>query len=265
MQGAKFRVLDTCMRITDLSGVADEELLASLRTVLRTETSAVAQVLVHLVEVEERRLHLEMACSSMFVFCTTRLGMSEGTANRRILAARLVRRFPRLLDSIASGRIHLSSVLRLHDLFTESNIDELVDAAVGKSKREVEELVARMAPKPPVAPSIRLVPEQRPLPSESPVLPPPVAVGEPARGDAKVSPLSEARYKLELTIDAETLERLEYARSLMRHKTPSGDLGVLLTEALEAVIETLEKRKLGKTSRPRTPRCANATRRSSPS
>src|SRR4029079_13927593 len=96
-----------------------------------------------------------------------------------------------LLDAIASGRIHLSSVLTLRDLFAEGNIDELVDAAAGRSKREVEELVAKMAPTPPVPPSIRLVPEQRPLPSApSPDLPPPVAVDRPARADAKVSPLS---------------------------------------------------------------------------
>jgi hypothetical protein len=212
-------------------------------------------MLVHLVEIQERRLHLELACSSMFVFCTTKLGLSEGTANRRIMAARLIRRFPRLLEAIASGRIHLSNVLRLHDLFTESNVDDLVDAAAGKSKREVEELIARMAPKPPVAPSIRIVPEQRPLPSEpGPGLPPPVAVSEPARADAKVSPLSDARYKLELTIDDRTLERLEYARSLMRHKNPSGDISALFAIALEAVIEKVEKGKLGKTSRGLPPR-----------
>jgi hypothetical protein len=216
------------MLITGLSTVTDDELLTSMKTVLRTETNTVVQTLTHLVEIEDRRLHLEKACSSMWAFCTTKLGMSEGTASRRILASRLVRRFPQLLDALASDRIHLSNMLRLRDLFTETNVEELVDAVAGKSKRQVQELIAR--------------------------LPPPLAVTGPVRGDVRSSPLSEARFKLVLTVDARTLERLEHARALMRHQNPAGDIGIIFADALEALIEKREKAKLGKTSRPRATR-----------
>ena len=53
-----------------------------------------ANLVAHLAEIEERRLHLVAGFSSMFEFCLLELRMSEGEAFRRILAARLGRRFP---------------------------------------------------------------------------------------------------------------------------------------------------------------------------
>jgi hypothetical protein len=117
---------------------------------------------------------------------------------------------------------------------------------------EVEELVARLAPKPDVPSSIRKMPDQRTLPpvaaGAGPVRPP----REPKR--PQVEPLSPARYRVELTVDQATRDRLEYARSLMRHRNPTGDLEVVVAQALEALVEKLEKERHGKTERPRASR-----------
>jgi hypothetical protein len=216
----------------------------------------------------------------MFVYCTQTLGFSEGVAFRRLAAARLVRRFPALLDAIASGRIHLSNLVLLRRLFTRENLQELIAAAAGKSKREVEELVAKLAPKPDVPAAIRKLPEARGPASPQP--PPPAqvpmstgarstpAVGEtppqvlPAPIPARVSgmmttaapsqqlqPLAESRYKIQLTVSAALKGKLEHARALMSHGNPSGDLTVVIERALDVLIVQLEKAKLGKTERPR--------------
>src|SRR5689334_2506590 len=104
------------MQIAKLS---NEEIVAGLKSFVGEGRRLVAKIVAYLVEVEERRIHLEMACSSLFDFCQRKLGMSEGEAFRRINAARLVRRFPSLLPAIASGRIHLSHLVPLRDLFTK--------------------------------------------------------------------------------------------------------------------------------------------------
>jgi hypothetical protein len=119
--------------------MSDEALAASLSSVCADEQRLLARLLRHLVEVEDRRLHLKAACSSMFDFCVRRLGMSEGGAFRRINAARLVRRLPGLLGAIERGELHLSSMVLLRDHLTPANVEELVAATRGKSKREVEE------------------------------------------------------------------------------------------------------------------------------
>jgi hypothetical protein len=65
MRGDDFWKLDAC---------SNDQLLARLDVVLRSGRRLTAELVAHLGEVEERRLHLEAACSSMFGYCGRRLG-----------------------------------------------------------------------------------------------------------------------------------------------------------------------------------------------
>src|SRR5688572_22396435 len=126
--------------------LSDRELLSGLEAACAESRNVLARILRHLAAVEERRLHLEQACPSLFELCTKRLGMSEDEAYRRIVAARLVRRFPRLLEQIERGELHLSALMLLRDHLTEANHDELASAMKGKTKRQVQEVLAERFP-----------------------------------------------------------------------------------------------------------------------
>src|SRR5260221_4824097 len=128
---------------TDLTGLTDDELLARLHAVRLEGSRLLAKLIVLLIEVEERRLHTRSAFPSMFEFCTKRLGMSDAGAHRRTTAARLVKRFPPLLDRIERGEISLSTLVMLVDHLTPENLDSLVGEVAGKTTREVEALLAR--------------------------------------------------------------------------------------------------------------------------
>jgi hypothetical protein len=238
-----------------LSEMSNEQVVESLSALVGEGNRIVAKVVAYLVEVEERRIHLELACSSMFDFCVRKLGFSDGEAFRRITAARLARRFPRILDAIATGRVHLSTLVLLRDHFSEDNVDDLLERVAGRRKREVEELVARLAPKPDVASSIRKLPERIVLAVQS--TQPAQPMETPAR-KPQVQALSEARYRVQLTASAQLRDKLEHARRLMSHRHPTGDFAVVVEEALDLLIEKLEKTKLGKTERPRTSRSLSA-------
>jgi hypothetical protein len=89
--------------------------------------------------------------------------MSEGEAYRRILAARLGRKFPIVTALLASGAVHLSALELLRDHLTEENHAELLEAASGKSKREVQQMVATRFPQPDASTKIRKLPARRPV------------------------------------------------------------------------------------------------------
>ncbi|HKO48700.1 MAG TPA: hypothetical protein VJV79_13305 [Polyangiaceae bacterium] len=72
-----------------LVGLGNSQLLAGLSELVRQSNGLTAQLLAHLVELEERLLHLELGFSSLFAYCVEALGMSEGTAGRRVAAARV--------------------------------------------------------------------------------------------------------------------------------------------------------------------------------
>src|SRR6476661_6069947 len=139
------------MHLTELT---DDELVSRLSALCAEGHVLTARLIVHLIEVEERRLDLRTACTSMFDFCQRRLGMSEGAAFRRITAARLVKRFPALLERIERGELHLSTLVLLRPHLTEVNVEGLAAAVAGKTQRQVEELLARLAPKPDVPSAI---------------------------------------------------------------------------------------------------------------
>src|SRR5262249_41627099 len=97
--GQKSRVYKESMKLTELS---NEGLLKGLLPLVGQGRALLARLLAYLGEVEDRRLDLEAACSSLFDFCVRRLGLSEDEAFRRIAAARLARRFPVVLDMVES-------------------------------------------------------------------------------------------------------------------------------------------------------------------
>ncbi len=211
------------MQITALS---DDQLMSNLESVCAHGRKLLARLVELLGEVGERRLHAKAAYPSLFELCVRKLGMSEDEACRRITAARLARRFPSILTRLASGDLHLTALTLLRNVLNEDNAEALLDAARGKTKHEVELLVAKIAPRP-----------------DAPT---------------RLEPLSEGRYKLELTVSAELQAKLARASDLMRHANPSGDVATVLDRALDLLVAKLEKERFAKTTRRRTSTRASA-------
>jgi len=100
----------------------------------------------------------------MHGYCTARLHLSDAAAYRHIRAARLGRRFPLLLELVAEGKLHLTAICLLSPHLSPSNHRQLLQAAVHRSKREVELLVAERFPQPDVPSQLRKLLGPRPRP-----------------------------------------------------------------------------------------------------
>src|SRR5579871_1363241 len=160
--------------MTKLGQLSDQALVAHLTKLCVAERRVIGRILLVLIEIEERRLHLRSACDSLFTYCTARLGMSEGMAFRRVHAARLVKRFPTILPRVEDGRIHLSHLVVLRHVMTEENVEELLDLAEGKTKRELESLLLQRKPPPLlVAPEASSSPPDTSSPEALPTTTPP--------------------------------------------------------------------------------------------
>lgn len=68
------------------------------------------------------------------------------------------REFPVILELLAQGAVNLTTVGLLAPHLTAENHAVLLDEARHKSKRQVEELVARLRPQPPVPSTVRRLP-----------------------------------------------------------------------------------------------------------
>ncbi|MBK7581263.1 MAG: hypothetical protein IPI67_13745 [Myxococcales bacterium] len=233
--------------------VSDAELLALLACAVRSERAASADVIAHLAEVDRRQLYLDEACSSLFAYCIERLGYSEDGATKRVRVARLAQRFPRLLDELASGALHLTGLFLLSRHLTDDNAEALLSQARGKPRRELEQLLARWFPRPDVPERIEPAPAT-PLFAEpaTSLFAAPASITWPGPGNsaptpsrARIEPLSPTSYRVELTVSAELYEKLQQARNLLSHALPSGDLAALFERAIDQLLEVERRRRTG--------------------
>lgn len=271
------------MTIDTVTTLTNEALTATLGRLAAGEREATAALIAHLAEFDARRLYEPAGFSSMFKYCRTVLKLSEDAAYNRIEAARAARRCPAVLNLVASGALSVTTARMLARHLTAENQWELLAAAAGKGKDEVEELLADRMPRPDVTPSVRRVPDERALrhheplgsittppipeaagpalipapspvaPSEGPVSFPALQPGSPsnASGAGAVRPLGAARYEMRFTATAEMREKLRRAQELLGHAVPNGDLSHVFERALDALIGVLERKKLAAASRPR--------------
>jgi hypothetical protein len=248
---------------TDLS---DERLIAEVQRLAGCERQATAELLLFLMELDRRRLYLGEGYPSLFAYCTLVLHYPEHAALNRIEVARVARRFPVLLEHIAEGVLHLTGARLLGPHLTDENAGVLLETARHKSKREIEELIAALRPKPPVASVVRRLPT-RPLPSHTTASDtsqegfsskrqseePPVAattVTSPVTRPV-VAPLAPERYKVQFTITRETRDKLRKVQDLLRHVIPDGDPAAIFDRALTRLLEDVERSRFALTSRPR--------------
>jgi hypothetical protein len=253
-----------------LRRLSDHELVAGLKSLAARERRATAHIVAHLAELDTRDVYLREGYPSLFAYCRDVLSLSEAEAFNRIEVARAARRFPVILEMLADDVVHLTTVRLLAPHLTEENHREVLESARGKKKVEVEEVVARLAPRPDVPTSVRRVPapdgegtpgtHQASLVSSAvavsaapaPCIAPPAAPVRPA----VATPLSPDRYKLQLTIAGETLEKLRLAKDMLGHAIPSGDDGAILDRALTLLVEDLARKKFADTRTPRPARAA---------
>src|SRR5919204_484436 len=260
-----------------LDSFANADLLSTTRELVRKSQFIEADLLVYLGEIDDRKLYLDCAHPSMFAFCLDELGFSECAAYNRITVARIGRRLPAVIEAVRSRRVHLAGLRLLAPHLTTDNHEVLLAQAAGKSKREIEEMVARLWPLPPVPTSIRRLPENPvvksppipmsrafwdnadppPLPDEprsaspSPDQESPPAVMPRDQPRPVIAPLSGETFRVQFTATRACRDKLQEAQDLLRHRVRDGDLSTIFERALDLLIAEVKKERFAVGRKPR--------------
>jgi hypothetical protein len=227
----------------DLKTISDDKLLRGLFEVLKQTRHDEADFVAHIAEVDARKLYARQAAPSMFARCTEVLHLSEAEV-------------------------------------TEKNRDVLLKRAVHKSKRQIEQLLAELAPRPASPTTMRKLPIGRSSHATGGLVPHselrPAGVVAPGSGtngavhsDAELRPagvvtrlipepkatrtpkaVAPARFRLQFDLDAEFRDDLERLQALVRTSVPDGDLGKVIRLAVTRELARLEARRFAKTKKP---------------
>src|SRR4029453_2077503 len=160
-----------------------------------------------------------------------------------------------VLDLLAAGALSLATVRLLRPHLTEENHLAVLSRPSGRGRQDVLELIAELAPRPDVAPSVRKLPTTLPPPVSAslpmPPLPtaavvpgpepaPPILTPPPARRPV-VEPTSPGRYRVQFTIGKESHDKLRRLQALLRREIPSGDPGAIFDRAVALLLEKGER------------------------
>jgi len=200
----------------------------------------------------------------MFDLCVSRYRMSASTAGKRIGAARTARRFPLIFEMVARGEIHLTGIHLLKAHLTPENHERVLAEAKHKMMRQIEKIVACLAPKADVPSTLRALPG-RPTTVLAPLAVAPHVPAAPVpapvpRRSPDPAPLAPGRYKLQIILDEGTRQKLKQLQDLLAHQIPSGDPAAIVARALDALLIQVHKRKTGITERPRARKLATTPR-----
>jgi hypothetical protein len=243
--------------------LSDKDLLARLDLLAGQERDASVELIAHLAVLDARpSLFAAKGYSSLFAYCTEVLRLSEDATCDRIKAARVCRDFPEVLDQLASGDLSLTAVRLLARHLTPENHEAVLTRATRRSKREVEVLVAELAPLPDApslvrrlsAPAAVEAPAPRPAAIDPSVPPPSTVLSTPVLPPAPrpvIRPTAPQRYRVQFTVGQETHDKLRRLQDLLRREIPSGDPAVIVDRALTMLLAKVETAKCGAAAKPR--------------
>ncbi len=126
-----------------LKSLSDNSLLNRLNQLVKKEHNLTCEILLHLIEVENRKIYRSLGYSSLFVYCVDALGYAESSAQRKICAARAIRKCPEAYQYLRDDRVNLSTLSIAWKYITPNLLDEIRD----KSQRQVFTIVARFEPR----------------------------------------------------------------------------------------------------------------------
>ena len=172
-------------------------------------------------------------------YCTKKLLYSEPAANRRICSARALAKFPELRCLLMEGELSLTTLSLVSRQLNDENKDQILGSIRGKSRSEVEEIMAETRPQ------SRTVERVRPI-VVAPRVEAVLATSSKEAGTseqstsqqtlslfsalrhspetvkAAPSPVPEKRYALSFSIDEKTFAELEEVKALLSSSLPQG-------------------------------------------
>src|SRR3954454_11047456 len=97
----------------NLKELSRQQLLEGAKKLVSLELEIGLQLLEYLREIEAQLIFAELGFDSMWSFCLTYLGLSEGDAQRKLATMRLCKVIPEVKGDITQGRISMTNAAKV--------------------------------------------------------------------------------------------------------------------------------------------------------
>ena len=207
----------------NLKYISNEDLLFRTQNLVQTERKIMHLVLIHILEIMDRKLYADLGFNSLFSMMTKKYGYSEPSALRRIDAAKLLRNVPEIAGRLKSGALNLSQAVQLQkcleaeakkgDSVSEIRTHEILDLLENCNGFETKQVLAQ-------------------------------EFNMPLKVQEIVRPQKDGSVRLEITFTKEQFEELKKAKNLLSHVAHSGSWAEVISVMTRKFIQS----KLGKSN-----------------
>ena len=218
----------------NLQNLTNTELIDKTKLLAQDERDAKVDLLIHLAEVDSRKLYLELGYPSMFEFLVRGLKFSSSAAGRRTKAIRVLANNTKAQEMLRDGSLSLTSLNTASVAIKEDS--ESLDRFKGVSSREAELIASeyREAPKRKIKDKIKPLGRKKAIKAELPLL----EASCPGAGSREIKDLAPVQHEVRFQASQEFTEKLEQAKKLLSGKFPAGlSLEQVLGECIDIFLE----------------------------
>ena len=211
------------------------------------ENGNIAKLIAHIAEMSARKVALELGYKNLFDYCVRRLNLSEGAVPARIHVANVSRRFPQLLVALAENRISLTIASLLAAHVSEDNVDKLISDCAGMTRKETEEYLVALRPKPVFEPSIRKRPQPAAPPSRpdkpTPKAPAPPVDATPKKSAPILQPARPDEFNFRFAADRTFKDKFERLAEVLGVENAQKHMAEILEKALDVALDKKDPKK----------------------
>ncbi len=170
----------------------------------------------------------------------------------RIHVANVSRRFPQLLVALAETRISLTVASLLAAHVRENNVDKLIADCARMTRKETEEYLVTLRPKPVFEPSIRKRPSGRqpaapPQPQNDKITPkapaPPLEQTPPKSSPTILQPAKPDQFNFRFSADRDFKDKFERLAEVLGVENVQKHMADIFEKALDIALEKTDPKK----------------------
>lgn len=195
----------------DLRKLSDERLTSELKMMVKKERQLLSTIILHIAEIDRRRLFLTLAYPSLFDYLLKHIGYSAGSAQRRIDAARLLNQVPEVATRLNTGALNLAQIS-----YMQKSIRQIQSSNSQKISSDVKKKICLALENKTFAESQTIINTHLNI--------------DPIQ-DSKIAHQADESVRLEITFTPQQWKKLLQARDALSHVIPTG--------AWDQVIESL--------------------------
>lgn len=193
------------------------ELDSHLKTLVQKERELLFELLQVIREVDERKLFSEMGFASLFDYLTLGVGYSQGGAQRRIDAARLLSELPEVGQKIQNGEIKLNKI-----------------SMIQKAARDVAKMSSQVVTSEEKKQLLELISEKSVSDAQKEIA---TFFDIPVVQKQQIRVQADESVRVEMTLPKEVHEKLQQAQALLSHSIPHHDLVYFLEFVCDKIIQ----------------------------